>query len=144
MKRAQVTLNEGTKVTIITGNHTFITDEPADSGGLDLGPTPMDLLVGSLGACVAVTVRLYATRKGWPLEGVDVDVEMERYKATDYAGYEGPDDFVHEFKLRIAFRGNLSEDQRARLLEIAGKCPVHRAIAHQVYVVDELVAAESV
>ncbi len=144
MTQAQIRLREGTKVTIVTGNHTFITDEPVDSGGMDLGPTPMDLLRGALGACVAVTVRLYADRKKWPLEGVDVDVDMERFKAVDYAGYDGPHDFVHEFKLKIAFKGDLTEEQRARLLEIAGKCPVHRAIAQQVYVFDELVEAESV
>jgi putative redox protein len=143
MKQAQVRLREGTKVTIDAGNHTFITDEPLDSGGLDLGPTPMDLLVGALGACVAVTVRLYADRKKWPLEGVDVDVEMERYKSAEYPAYTGTDDFVHEFKLKINFKGELTEEQRMRLLEIAGKCPVHRAITQQVYVIDELVQAES-
>lgn len=143
MAHAQVSLREGTKVTIQAGNHTFVTDEPVSSGGMDLGPTPMDLLRGALGACVAVTVRLYATRKNWPLEGVDVEVNMERYKGADYVGYEGEHDFVHEFVLKISFKGDLTDEQRTRLLEIAGKCPVHRAITQQVYVIDELVEAES-
>jgi putative redox protein len=139
MNEATISLREGYTTTITTGGHTVITDEPVSAGGADLGPTPMQLLVGALGACVAVTVKLYAARKQWPLDGVDVGVTLERFKATDYPAYKGEEDFVHEYKLTIDLQGDLDVAQRARLLEIAGKCPVHRAITMPAFVFDELV-----
>lgn len=143
MNQASVSLRDGFKTTIVTGGHTLIADEPLDAGGQNLGPTPMHMLIGSLGACVAITVKLYAQRKGWPLEGIDVDGTLERYKSAEYPAYDGDADFVHEFKLAITLKGDLSEEQRARLLEIAGKCPVHRAITLPAFVLDELVEPES-
>ena len=139
MGQAQVSLREGYKAAISTGGHTVYTDEPVSDGGEDFGPTPKSLMIGTLGACVAVTVKLYANRKGWPLEGVDVDVQLERIPAADYPAYEGTSDFVHEFKQKITFHGPLSEEQRARLLEIAGKCPIHRVLTQPVFIEDELV-----
>lgn len=143
MNEAKVTLREGYKTTISSGGHSVITDEPLSAGGQDLGPTPLQLMLGSLGACIATTVKLYADRKGWPLDGADVDVTMERFKAAEYAAYEGPEDFIHEFKVRIDLRGDLTEEQRIRLLEIAGKCPVHRALTMPVIILDELVERAS-
>ncbi len=144
MRQAQVTLNEGMKTTVKIGGHTIIFDEPFDDGGTNLGPTPMQMLVSSLGACAAITAKLYAQRKGWPLEGVDVDVTEERFKAADYPAYQGNSDILHEFRQRITFRGNLTDEQRARLLEIAGKCPVHRVLTSPAFISEELVEAASV
>ncbi|MFN8379593.1 MAG: OsmC family protein [Anaerolineae bacterium] len=145
MTEAKVSLREGYNATISVGGHTVITDEPLDvPGGQDLGPTPLGLMVGSLGSCIAVTVKLYADRKNWPLDGVDVDVSMKRFKAAEYAAYEGDEDFVHEFKVRVDLKGNLTDEQRARLMEIAGKCPVHRAIVMPAFVFDEMVEPTSV
>lgn len=143
MTDAKINLREGFTTTISSGGHSFVADEPLSAGGQNLGPTPMQMLAGSLGACVAITVKLYAERKSWPLEGVDVDVAMERFKGADYPAYQGDEDFVHEFKVDVALKGDLSDEQRARLMEIAGKCPVHRALTTPVFVLKTLVEPES-
>ena len=97
----------------------FFADEPVDVGGLGSGPSPYELLAAGLGACTCMTVRLYAERKGWPLERVRASVRHE--KTT---GQTPPD----TFQRRIGFDGPLDAGQRARLFEIADKCPVHRTL----------------
>jgi putative redox protein len=130
---------DGYKTEIKTRSHTFYADEPEDAGGTDTAPTPMEMMAGALASCMAITTRLYADRKKWPLEGVDVHVDIERMKAADYAGYQGDAQFVHEYRVRLVFRGPLDADQRERLLDIAGKCPVHRAVETPAFFVTELV-----
>jgi len=93
----------------------FLADEPVAAGGLGTGPNPYDLLSSALGACTAMTVRLYAERKGWPLTSVTVRVIHRR------EGLQAKDRFAREIRLE----GDLSFDQRRRLLEIAERCPVH-------------------
>lgn len=119
---------DGYQTEIKTRTHSFYADEPEDAGGTDTAPTPMELMAGALAGCMAITTRLYAERKGWPLEGVDVAVDIERFKGSDYADYSGDAAFIHEYRVKIAFRGELDDSQRERLLDIANKCPVHRAI----------------
>jgi putative redox protein len=97
------------------GGAAFIVDEPESVGGLGSGPNPYDLLGSALGACTAMTVRLYAQRKAWPLKSVAVRVVHGR------SGLEGKDRFARE----IVLEGELTTDQRRRLLEIANRCPVH-------------------
>jgi putative redox protein len=96
----------------------FIVDEPVSVGGLGTGPNPYDLLAAALGSCTALTIRLYAERKGWPLKHVEVSVRHHRasLKARDL------------FERCIELDGPLDEGQRARLLEIAEKCPVHQTL----------------
>ncbi|MFT4912187.1 MAG: uncharacterized OsmC-like protein/fermentation-respiration switch protein FrsA (DUF1100 family) [Brevundimonas sp.] len=106
------------QVRVVTPSTTFLADEPASVGGLDSGPTPYELLSAGLGACTAMTCRLYAERKGWPLERVVVEVGHTARTAS------GPDRFVR----KIAFQGDLDEAQHVRLLEIADRCPVHRTL----------------
>lgn len=144
MSEAKVSLREGYQSIITSGGHTVITDEPVSAGGQDLGPTPMQLFLGSLGACIAITVKLYASRKEWPLDGVDVDVQMVRFKGMEYAAYQGTEDFVHEFKVKVDLKGDLTDEQRTRLMEIAGKCPVHRAITSPAFVFHEMAEPTSV
>ena len=97
----------------------IIADEPADVGGLGSGPSPYELVSAGLGACTSMTVRLYAERKGWPLQRTRVVVSHEKVD-----GQTPPDVFHRE----IGFEGPLDAEQRARLLEIAEKCPVHRTL----------------
>jgi uncharacterized OsmC-like protein/fermentation-respiration switch protein FrsA (DUF1100 family) len=97
----------------------FLADEPVDVGGLGSGPTPYELVAAGLGACTAMTTRLYAGRKGWPLEAVHVAVRHEKV-----AGRTPPDTFHRA----IGFDGPLDAEQRAKLYEIADKCPVHRTL----------------
>ena len=139
MAKATVRLGEGMKAVIQAREFTLIADEPEDGGGTNLGMTPKEMLLGALGACVAITVRMYADRKGWNLEGVEIDLSTERFKAPDYPAYTGEGDFVHEFRQQIVFKGDLTQEQRERLLEIAGKCPVHRALTEPNFMIEELV-----
>ena len=139
MAKATVRLGEGMKAVIQAREFTLIADEPEDDGGTNLGMTPKEMLLGALGACVAITVRMYAQRKRWALEGIEIDLSTERFKAPDYPAYTGEGDFVHEFRQQIVFKGDLTHEQRERLLEIAGKCPVHRALTEPNFMVEELV-----
>jgi len=106
------------QVEIAAAGTRFLADEPASVGGLGSGPTPYDLLASALGACTAMTVRLYATRKAWPLESVTVRVLHRR------DGLEAKDRFARE----IVLTGALSTEQRRRILEIANRCPVHETL----------------
>src|SRR5215211_3769368 len=116
----------------------LVTDEPASLGGEGAGPDPYTLLLAALGSCVSMTLMLYARRKGWPLERVRVRLRQRRVHARDCAacGEDKPDDYVHHIERAVEMEGPLSEEQRARLLEIAHKCPVHRTLTSAVYVTD--------
>ena len=133
----------GYQTTIYTRDHVYHADEPESSGGTDTAVTPMEMLLGSLGSCIAITLRLYAERKKWDLTGVELELDSERFNGKDYADYEGDELFVHEIRKRIVLKGDLSDDQRERLMDIAGKCPVHRLIATPTFFVDELLAGET-
>ena len=109
--------------------HSFLVDEPQELGGLDSGPTPYDLILGALGACTAMTVRMYADQKGWPLEGVEVRLSHGREHARDCETCEIADVRLDLITRELSVWGPLSGEQRGRLLEIAEKCPVHRTLA---------------
>jgi putative redox protein len=110
---------------IEAGSHQFRSDEPASAGGTDSGPTPYDLLLGALGSCTSMTVAMYARRKQWPLERVTVHLRQPRVHADDCADCETKDTKVTVIDREVQFDGPLSEEQRARLLAIANRCPVH-------------------
>lgn len=113
---------------VAAGGHIAYADEPRTVGGLDTGFTPYDLLLGGLGACTAMTIRMYARRKNWPLEDVRVTLKHEKRHAEDCDSCEekGPKlDFIER---EIRFSGDLTREQQERLLEIADKCPVHRTL----------------
>lgn len=123
---------------IASGPHTFFADEPADAGGDDAGPDPYELLLAALGACTSMTLLLYARRKGWPLEEVEVRLSNRRDYATDCEECAEKPVQIEQIERRIALRGDLDEGQRARLLEIAKKCPVHRTLTGTIRVNDRL------
>ena len=141
MTKATVRLDEGYQAVIQIRNHTLIADEPESDGGNNAGPTSKEMLLGALGACAAITVKMYAKRKGWALEGVEIDLSTERFKTEDYPAYTGEGAFVHEFRQRIRFKGDLTDEQKERMLQIAGKCPVHRALDEPTVMIEELVDA---
>ena len=115
---------------IAAGAHLMRADEPVDvPGGLDSGPAPYDFLLSGLGACTAMTLRMYAARKNWPLEDVDVTLLHEKRHKIDAGNTgEAADNRLDHMKRLITITGQLDEEQRARLLEIADKCPVHKSL----------------
>jgi putative redox protein len=115
----------------IEGGHTIRVDEPAAAGGTDTGPSPSRLVAAGLASCVAITVEMYAARKGWDVGQVEVDVEVEYRDASPLS-----------FAVTLRLPSELSEEQRQRLLVIAGKCPVHELIAGEteVHISDEIEA----
>jgi putative redox protein len=118
-------------------NHTFITDEPIEAGGEDAGSDPYTLLLAALGSCISMTTTLYAKRKGWPLEGVTVRLRQERLHALDCQECtDAKEGYIHRIQRSVSFEGNLSEEQRARLQEIAHKCPVHKTLTSPITITD--------
>jgi len=108
--------------------HHLVADEPESYGGTDRGPTPYGLVSAGLAACTSMTIRMYARRKGWPLEHVAVDVLHDKVHGQDNRAADTDAPRIDRFRRRIRLEGALSADQRARLLEIADKCPVHRTL----------------
>jgi putative redox protein len=113
---------------ITIGPHTLLADEPIDVGGIDSGPTPYDLLLAGLGACTAMTVRLYADAKGIPLASVGVDLMHAKVYAKDCAECETKDGKIDRIERVLHLAGDLDAAAKAKLLEIADKCPVHRTL----------------
>ena len=115
-----------------TGKHLFLADEPIEVGGLDSGPGPYDLLLAALGACTAMTLRLYAERKALPLDRVTVRLSHSKIYAEDCANCETKEGMLDRIDRAITLSGNLDQTQRARLMEIADKCPVHRTLTSEI------------
>ncbi len=126
--------------TVRAGDHHLVADEPRSFGGDDLGPGPYDYVLAGLGACTSMTIRLYADRKGWPLERVTVGLDHRKIHAEDCADCETTSGKLDEIERWLVFEGDLDEEQRARLLEIADKCPVHRTLTHEVRIRSRLKA----
>ncbi len=124
---------------ILAGSHHLVADEPRDVGGLDGGPGPYDLLLAGLGACTSMTLRMYADRKSWPLERVSVRLRHEKIHAQDCADCETKEGKIDRIERQLEIEGELAPEQRAKLLEIADKCPVHRTLESEIRVVTNLV-----
>ena len=133
-KRTVIVTGKGSVLaqTIEVGGHRLSADEPVAAGGTDTGPNPYDLLLAALGSCKSITVTLYARRKGWPLEGVTVRLRHEKIHADDCESCESKDVFLDRIECELSFSGPLGPEQRARLLEIASRCPVHRTLTSEI------------
>ena len=115
---------------------TFTTDEPRALGGDDAGPDPYTLILGALGSCISMTVTMYARRKQWPLESVTVRLQQNRLHSKDCAEcVQNKDGYIHRIERTVSFTGPLSEEQRARLEEIAHKCPIHKTLSSEIVIV---------
>ena len=113
-------------------SHRFASDEPTSVGGTDRGPAPYDLLLAAFGSCASMTIALYARRKGWPLTEVTVRLRHSRIHAVDCAECETKEGRLDRIEWSFRLDGNLSGEQRARLLEIAQRCPVHRTLLSEI------------
>ncbi len=117
---------------VAAGRHVIRADEPAAAGGMDSGPSPYDLVLAGLGACTSMTIRMYADLKGFPLERATIELRHEKIHAADCADCETKDGKIDRIDRLIRLEGPLSEEQRAKLLEISNKCPVHRTLHAEV------------
>ena len=119
---------EGFTTEIRAGNHSLLADESEQLGGDDFGPSPYELLNASLGSCTAMTLHMYARRKKWPLKEVRVHLAYDRVYNDDCNDCEDINKYINHFDVCLELEGDLSEEQKTRLLEIAQKCPVHKTL----------------
>ena len=122
----------GLRQDIEAGRHHLVSDEPVSLGGMDDGPTPYDLLTAALGSCTAMTLQMYAQRNGWPLEAIEVRLSHAKIHARDCADCETKEGRIDRIEREIVLQGPLDAAQRARLLEIADRCPVHRTLTSEI------------
>ena len=121
---------------MFSDSHQLLADEPEKYGGSNLGPTPYDLLLMSLGACTSMTLRMYANRKKMAIEDIEVKLVHQRVHAEDCVECK---DYIDRITRSISFKGDLGDEQKASLLMIADKCPVHRTLENNPKIVTELV-----
>lgn len=124
---------------ISVGSHLLTADEPIANGGNDLGPSPYDFLLAGLGACTSMTLRLYADVRKFPLEKVIVRLAHDKIHIEDSKNCENKEVKVDHIDRKIELVGNLTQEQREKLLEIANKCPVHRTLTSKIVIKTELV-----
>ncbi len=137
MTAVTVWTDEGLRTVAQAGHHIWNADEPESDGGTDTAPSPTEMLLGALGSCMVMTVHMYANRKGWPLDKVEVNLELERYSAADYPAYQGEAKFVSEIREHVTVYGDeLTDEQHTRLHDIASKCPVRRVLANPTFFVE--------
>ncbi len=132
---ARLDREDGFTTQMNVGNHSLIADEPTSFGGNDFGPSPYELVSAGLSACTVMTLQMYAKRKGWPLESVEVHTTYGKTHAQDCEACESDSAKIDTFQRAIKFEGALDEKQRTRMLQIADKCPVHRTLHSEVQVI---------
>lgn len=145
--RVKLNLQEGFRSTITAGKHTLIADEPVSDGGTNEGMSPYELLLSALGACTAMTLRLYIERKKLPITDVEVMLTFDRIHRDDCESCtdeekDGKKEIQHISRL-IYVTGDVTEEQRERLLYIAGRCPVHITLHSNPHVEDAVIVRKS-
>jgi len=123
---------EGYKAEIISGNHAFFADEPISAGGTDTGPNPYEYLLAALGSCTALTLRLYANNKKWPVDAIEVHVSHTRDYLKDCEDCPDKDAKIEHIDIKIKITGNISQEQLDRMLDISTRCPVHKTLDSKV------------
>src|SRR5438094_9187772 len=134
-RRPQVVVRGGAdsfKQEITAGQHRLIADEPVSAGGGDAGPSPYDYLLAALGVCTSMTVGFYARRKQMPLENITVSLWHSRIHAKDCEECETKEGMLDRIDVEVELIGSLTAEQHAKLMEIAGKCPVHRTLTSEI------------
>lgn len=136
MTAVTVTSDPGLRTTIESENYTWYADELIENGGMGTAADPVEQMLGAVGSCMAITVLLYAKRKEWPLEKIEIQLHMERFNSAEYPAYKGDAQFIHEIREHITLYGDkLTDEQRTRLLEISTKCPVRRVLTSPTFFV---------
>ena len=124
---------------VVAGKYNLVADEPVSAGGGDTGPDPYDYLLISLGVCTSMTIGLYARRKQMPLENITVSLTHSRIYAIDCEECETKEGMLDRIDVEVELTGPLSAEQHAKLMEIAGKCPVHRTLTSEINIQTRLV-----
>jgi len=137
MTRVEVFHLENLQHEATVDDHSVILDEPKELGGDDRGMSPYELLLAALGACIAMTLRLYARRKGWALEDVRVVLSHDKQHAKDCQDCESKDGMLDVIRRKVEIKGDLTQEQQARLQEIATRCPVHRTLTGSIEVLPD-------
>ncbi len=139
---ASLNKEDGFTTAMRIGNHYYTADEPLEVGGNDFGPSPYELVSAGLSACTAMTIQMYTKRKGWEVDNVEVHTTFGRTHAVDCEACETDSAKIDTFHREIKLTGNLDEKQRARIMQIADKCPVHKTLHNEVQVITKLIANE--
>jgi len=137
MTRVEVFHLENLQHEATVGGHSIVLDEPKESGGDSAGMTPYELLLAALGGCIAMTLRIYARHKGWPLDDVRVSLTHDRVHAKDCEDCEHEEGMLDVIRRKVEIKGKLTPEQVARLQEIATRCPVHRTLTGVIEVIDD-------
>jgi putative redox protein len=137
MHRMEVLHLDGLQHEATVRGHSITLDEPKDAGGADSGMTPYEALLAALGGCIAITLRLYAQHKGWPLDDVRVVLTHDKMHAKDCADCEHEDGMLDVIRRKVELIGDLTTEQRERLQEIAHRCPVHRTLTGTIEILDD-------
>ncbi len=138
MSTIEATWESGFQVTIRADGHQLVADEPVGVGGEDTGPTPYDLLLGSLAACTCMTVAMYCQRKGWALDGISVRYTHTRVHAKDCEDCDDPDHKIDQVHSNVTISGEFDEAQAKRLQQVATRCPVHKTLEAGVAIHDDV------
>jgi putative redox protein len=136
---ASLDFEDGFTAQMKVGNHNIIADEPVSFGGNDFGPSPYDLISAGLSACTAMTLQMYAKRKNWHIENVEVHTSHSKIHALDCEDCESSKTKIDTFHRKIKINGSFESDQLERLLQIADKCPVHKTLCGEAQIISELV-----
>jgi putative redox protein len=119
---------------VTAGRHELAADEPVAAGGADAGPSPYEFLLAALGTCTVMTLRLYAQRRSYPLTAVTVELGHDRIHARDCATCDTEEPRLDRIRRKVTLDGDLSDDQRADLLRVADRCPVHRTLTSEIVI----------
>jgi putative redox protein len=125
---------------IQAGAHALVADEPSSAGGTDAGPTPYDFLSAALGTCTSMTIHVVAQREKIPIESLEVSVTNDRMYAKDCADCMSTEGYIHRFTVAIKVTGNLTAEQRDRILAVSRRCPVAKTLMSEIRVDDVLMA----
>jgi uncharacterized OsmC-like protein len=128
LEKAHVITASGYRTDVSAREHTWHSDLSIEADGTDTGPNPEEMILGALGSCTVQTLHMYASRKKWDLQRVEVDLEFVKLRAEEVPDYEGKAKFVYKIHKAIRLYGDLDEKQRERLMEISTRCPVHRVL----------------
>jgi putative redox protein len=129
---------ENYKTVMTAGNHELIADEPEHVGGNDEGPDPYDYLLMSIGSCTVITLKMYADRKEWPVKDIYVEMRHHKAHAEDCEDCDDPKARIDKIEKDLIVKGDLSEEQLNRLLEISKKCPVHKTMLNDVEIISKI------